>query len=155
MFHASVMSIWSNCISCHIFISLCIHLSPWQWWVSTHLMLMYWKPYNSVCLRLCNLCFYLQGFYSVNELSACPAGTGSSSGSVKAPPPLGDACKGGSGSDGWWEELQELNQESEEPVFPLSFTIFTILPWFSPESMCSAMVVVVVVVSQPAWDANV
>lgn len=41
------------------------------------------------CCSLCHLCFYLQGVYSVNDLSVCPAGTHSGSGSINAPPSLG------------------------------------------------------------------
>lgn len=43
-----------------------------------------------------------QGVYSVNELSVCPAGTGSSSGSVNAPPSPGGRrdLEGGWGSGG-------------------------------------------------------
>lgn len=50
---------------------------------------IYWESCCLLCLRLCHLCFYLQGVYSVNDLSVCPAGTDSGSGSVNAPPSLG------------------------------------------------------------------
>ncbi|KAK1900268.1 DNA (cytosine-5)-methyltransferase CMT2, partial [Dissostichus eleginoides] len=49
----------------------------------------YYFSCNVLCLRLCHLCFYLQGVYFVNDLSVCPAGTDSGSGSANAPPPLG------------------------------------------------------------------